>query len=59
MGGRQDRPDPVDLLIAQGSTRIDSLVPIRHGRMSTSTFAFYRGSAVVMAADLASQPSTG
>ena len=54
-----DRPDPVDMLVAQGSTRIASLVPIRHGRMSTSPFAFYRGSAVVMAADLASQPNTG
>lgn len=54
-----DRPDPVDLLIAQGRDRIASLVPIRHGRMSTSSFAFYRGSAVVMAADLASQPHTG
>ncbi len=54
-----DRPDPVDLLIAQGEGRIETLVPIRHGRMSTSPFAFYRGSAVVMASDLASQPSTG
>jgi uncharacterized protein (DUF2252 family) len=54
-----DRPDPVELLIAQGSGRIVSLVPIRHGRMSTSPFAFYRGSAVVMAADLATQPHTG
>ena len=54
-----DRQDPVDLLIRQGSARIEILVPIRHGRMSTSTFAFYRGSAVVMAADLASQANTG
>jgi uncharacterized protein (DUF2252 family) len=54
-----DRPDPVDLLIAQGEGRIQTLVPIRHGRMSASPFAFYRGSAVVMASDLASQPNTG
>jgi uncharacterized protein (DUF2252 family) len=54
-----DRADPVALLIAQGRGRIESLVPIRHGRMSTSPFAFYRGSAVVMAADLATQPHTG
>ena len=54
-----DRPDPVELLRAQGQTRLPNLVPIRHGRMSTSPFAFYRGSAVVMAADLASQPNTG
>lgn len=53
------RPDPVDLLLAQAQARIQTLVPIRHGRMSASAFAFYRGSAVVMAADLASQPNTG
>jgi uncharacterized protein (DUF2252 family) len=53
------RPDPVDLLLTQAESRLPTLVPIRHGRMSASPFAFYRGSAVVMAADLASQPSTG
>ena len=35
------------------------LVPIRWGRMSTSPFAFYRGSAILMAADLAPLPRTG
>jgi uncharacterized protein (DUF2252 family) len=54
-----DRRDPVDLLLDQASARIPTLVPIRHGRMSTSPFAYYRGSAVVMAADLAGQPNTG
>ncbi|MGB8022062.1 MAG: DUF2252 domain-containing protein [Candidatus Nanopelagicales bacterium] len=54
-----DRPEPVDLLIEQAKGRLQNLVPIRHGRMSTSPFAFYRGSAVVMASDLASQPYTG
>ena len=53
------RPDPVDLLLDQARSRIPTLVPIRHGRMSSSPFAYYRGSAVVMAADLASQPNTG
>ncbi len=53
------RADPVELLVAQSRARLQNLVPIRHGRMSTSAFAFYRGSAVVMAADLASQPNTG
>jgi len=33
-------------------------VPIRWGRMSASPFAFYRGSAVLMAADLAPLPRT-
>jgi uncharacterized protein (DUF2252 family) len=53
------RPEPVDLLLGQAEARIPTLVPIRHGRMSATPFAFYRGSAVVMAADLASQPNTG
>jgi uncharacterized protein (DUF2252 family) len=35
------------------------LIPIRYGRMSQSPFAFYRGSAGVMAADLASTPVFG
>ncbi len=54
-----DRADPVELLREQAASRLPDLVPIRHGRMSASAFAFYRGSAVVMAADLASQPDTG
>ncbi len=55
----ENRADPVELLVEQSRTRLQNLVPIRHGRMSTSAFAFYRGSAVVMTADLASQPNTG
>ena len=35
------------------------LVPIRHGRMLVSPFTFYRGSAAIMAADLASSPVSG
>jgi uncharacterized protein (DUF2252 family) len=46
-----DRPDPVDLLIANSADRLESLLPIRYGRMLTSPFAFYRGAAVVMASD--------
>lgn len=53
------RADPVAQLVEQGRSRLQTLVPIRHGRMSNSAFAFYRGSAVVMASDLASQPNTG
>jgi uncharacterized protein (DUF2252 family) len=33
--------------------------PLRHGRMVRSAFTFYRGSALTMACDLASTPSTG
>ncbi|MEU1140934.1 DUF2252 domain-containing protein [Streptomyces sp. NPDC005885] len=54
-----DRPDPVAVLERQGRDRLTELLPIRYGRMAASPFAFLRGSAAVMAADLASQPHTG
>jgi uncharacterized protein (DUF2252 family) len=53
-----DRPDPLALLRAQDDDRMADLVPIRWGRMSASPFAFYRGSAALMAADLAPLPRT-
>jgi uncharacterized protein (DUF2252 family) len=53
------RADPLDLLQAQDLTRLPELVPIRYGRMLASPFAFLRGSAVVMASDLATTPATG
>ena len=52
------RPDPVALLRAEDEDRMADLVPIRWGRMSASPFAFYRGSAALMAADLAPLPRT-
>jgi uncharacterized protein (DUF2252 family) len=54
-----DRPDPVDLLEAQAKDRLPDLVPIRYARMMASPFAFMRGSAIVMAHDLASTPKSG
>jgi uncharacterized protein (DUF2252 family) len=54
-----DRPDPVSILAAQSADRIADLVPLRHGRMLVSPFAFYRGAAAVMAADLGALPTTG
>jgi uncharacterized protein (DUF2252 family) len=54
-----DRPDPIKLLRAQDDERMADLVPIRWGRMSASPFAFYRGSAALMATDLAPQARTG
>jgi uncharacterized protein (DUF2252 family) len=54
-----DRLDPIALLEAQATTRLPDLVPIRYARMRVSPFAFLRGSAVVMAADLAQTPSSG
>ncbi|NNH07452.1 DUF2252 domain-containing protein [Cellulomonas fimi] len=59
VAGRDGRPDPLDLLEAQATTRLPDLVPLRYGRMAESAFAFYRGSAVVMAADLGAAGSTG
>jgi uncharacterized protein (DUF2252 family) len=54
-----DRPDPVAVLQAQASSRLQELVPIRYGRMLVSPFTFYRGAAAVMAADLAMTPNSG
>jgi uncharacterized protein (DUF2252 family) len=54
-----DRLDPVELLMAQAQTRTPELVPIRNGRMLSTPFAFFRGAAAIMAADLASTPITG
>jgi uncharacterized protein (DUF2252 family) len=53
------RPVPVELLRAQERTRVADLVPIRHERMLASPFAFYRGAAAIMAADLAPTPQSG
>ena len=54
-----DRRSPVEVLQEQALTRVPDLVPIRHARMTASPFAFYRGAAAVMAADLATTPSSG
>lgn len=51
--------DPVSLLEEQAADRLPELVPVRHGRMLASPFAFYRGAALLMAADLAGAPRSG
>jgi uncharacterized protein (DUF2252 family) len=53
------RPDPIALLEEQGESRVPHLVPIRYGRMLVSPFTFYRGAALIMAADLAATPVSG
>jgi uncharacterized protein (DUF2252 family) len=53
------RPDPVALLEEQAQSRLPELVPIRYGRMLTSAFAFFRGAAYIMAADLSHTPRSG
>jgi uncharacterized protein (DUF2252 family) len=54
-----DRRNPVSMVVESGNGRIPELIPIRNGRMMVSPFTFYRGTANIMAADLASTPATG
>ena len=54
-----DRADPVELLSKSNVGRIPELIPIRFGRMAQSPFAFFRGAAALMAADLANTPTSG
>jgi len=53
------RRDPVEILIEQGESRLPNLLPLRYTRMKVSPFAFFRGGAAVMTADLAGTPATG
>lgn len=48
-----------DILVAQNADRLPDLVPLRFARMLADPFSFYRGSAAVMAADLAASPTSG
>jgi uncharacterized protein (DUF2252 family) len=54
-----NRRDPVDIIQEGTEDAIPGLVPIRYGRMSASPFTFYRGTAAIMAADLAGTPNSG
>jgi uncharacterized protein (DUF2252 family) len=51
--------DPIQILLDQGKDRLSFVIGMRYARMSTSPFAFYRGAAAVMAADLSNTPVTG
>ena len=53
------RTQAADLVLGQEADRLGWLVPIRHERMASSAFAFYRGNAIGMAADLSKMPVTG
>jgi uncharacterized protein (DUF2252 family) len=48
--------DPVAIILAQEADRLPDLLPLRHGRMAASAFAFYRGAPAVMALDLSTTP---
>lgn len=50
--------DPLGIIRAQNADRLPELVPLRMERMLTSPFAFFRGSAALMAADLANDPNS-
>lgn len=53
------REDAIDLIEEQSAARVPELVPLRYERMSASPFAFYRGSAIIMARDLSQTSCTG
>ena len=57
-GFAEDR-DPLAILAAQNTTRLQSLVPLRWARMAASPFALYRGAAALLAHDLAPTPVSG
>jgi len=52
------RRDPVSIILEQDQTRIQELVPIRHARMLTSSFAFLRGTAKIMIEDIGKQATS-
>lgn len=53
------RSTPIELIQASHEGRVEDLVSVRVGRMASSPYGFLRGSAVVMAYDVAQLPSTG
>ena len=53
------RSDPIKQIIQSHKGRVDWLIPVRVARMVASPYGFLRGSAVVMAADVAGLPATG
>ncbi|MFF3849693.1 DUF2252 domain-containing protein [Streptomyces sp. NPDC002328] len=55
----QGRPDPVEVIERQSTSRLQELIPVRYGRMLESPFRFYRGAASIMATDLGPVPNTG
>jgi uncharacterized protein (DUF2252 family) len=54
-----ERPDPIHLIQESHVGRVERLVPVRVGRMIDSPYGFLRGTAVVMAEDVAHLPATG
>jgi len=57
--GQGDQRDIVALIEASNKDRLENLIPIRHGRMVQSVFAYFRGTALIQAHDLKDTPSSG
>jgi len=55
----QGERDIVKLIEASNDDRLENLIPIRHGRMAQSAFAYFRGTAAIQAHDLAGTPNSG
>ncbi len=55
----ESQRDPVSIIEQSSEGRIPELIPIRYGRMLRNPFTFLRGSAALMAHDLAQTPTTG
>jgi len=56
---QRHQADPTAWLAQSDRGRLPALLPIRYARMRASPFAFFRGAAALMAADLAFTPVTG
>ncbi|MEE1228546.1 MAG: DUF2252 domain-containing protein [Lachnospiraceae bacterium] len=56
---KKDRTEIVHMIEEDEKTRIPELIPVRHERMGASAFAFYRGTANIMARDLSEKQVTG
>jgi len=56
---RSKSQDPIKLIEQSDADRIPGLISVRHERMSASPFAFFRGTAIIQARDLANSPVSG
>ena len=54
-----NRPDPIDLIRKSHEGRLPELIAVRVARMISKPYGFLRGTAIVMAADVASLPASG
>jgi uncharacterized protein (DUF2252 family) len=57
--GQGEKRDIVALMEASNKDRLENQIPVRHGRMLQSAFAYFRGTAAIQAYDLAGTPTSG